>query len=184
MEYINNYKMFNEGLKDKDIFTFVRFGGLDTKKQKGYSTDLDKKTFHAPPTRRGFYAMPKIAQEFFLIGSLANTQPNVFGKERPTNNSYKDRLRDIRKEFRKTDGHIWHHLDEYVDTNKVLDRNGSWIKTDMKTWAKAFTKMSVKLRYGRQKYDLENNINRHGDGKGVTGHYSQDHCEVFIDEKV
>lgn len=169
-------------LKGKDIYTFVRFGGLDLKNQDGFSQYPE--TYHQPPASRGFYAMPKIAQEFFLIGSLDSTQPGIFAKKNEDPNYRKNKLRQIRKEFRKTDGEIWHHLEEYTDIKDVLQRHGSWIKTDIKTWAKAFSKMSTIMRYGRAKYDLDYGINKHGDGKGVVGWYSKDHCEVFFDEKV
>ena len=175
-------------LKGKDIFTFVRFGGLDLKRQKGFNDD---DTFHSPPAPRGIYAMPKIAQEFFLIGSIALTQPGIFPNNKfdeegclVSDNSRKMRYREIRKEFRKLDGEIWHHLDEYTNHKDILQRHNSWIKTDMKTWAKAFSKMSTILRYGRHEFDLENGVNVRGDGKGITGWYSKDHCEVFFDEKV
>lgn len=170
-------------LKGKDIYTFVRFGGLDLKNQKGYSKAPE--TYHQPPTSRGFYAMPKIAQEFFLIGSLNSTQPGIFAKDSANVEKYwRDKLRQIRKEFRKVDGEIWHHLEEYTDMKDILQRHGSWVKTDIRTWAKAFSKMSTIMRYGRAKYDLDNGTNQHGDGKGVVGWYSKDHCEVFFDEKV
>ena len=165
-------------LKGRDIYTFVRFGGLDLKKQKGFSKNNE--TYHQPPSSRGFYAMPKIAQEFFLIGSLKNTQPSIFPKEISTEKAYKEKLRQIRKEFRKNEGYIWHHLEEYTDHKDIIQRHGSWIKTDIKSWAKAFSKMSTILRYGRS--DI--NEMRVGDGKGIVGWYSKDHCEVFFDEKV
>ena len=104
-------------LKGKDIFTFVRFGGLDLKNQKGF--DKDDNSYHSPPCSRGFYAMPKIAQEFFLIGGLESTQPSIFG-----NSEYRTRktkLRQIRKEFRKVDGEIWHHLEEYTNHKKLFN---------------------------------------------------------------
>jgi hypothetical protein len=177
-------------LKGKDIYTFVRFGGLDLKNQKGFSQDPE--TYHEPPSSRGFYAMPKIAQEFFLVGSLSSTQPGVFAKsgensinkksENP--NYWRDKLREIRKEFKKNDGEIWHHLEEYTNHKDILQRHGSWIKTDIKVWAKSFSKMSTILRYGRHKYDLDNGINQQGRGKGIVGWYSKDHCEVFFDEKI
>jgi hypothetical protein len=56
------------GVKGKNLNIFVRFGGLNLKKQEGYSNSPS--SFHQPPASRGFYAMPKVAQEFFLIGSL------------------------------------------------------------------------------------------------------------------
>jgi hypothetical protein len=177
-------------LKGKDIFTFVRFGGLDLKNQKGFSKEDNN--YHSPPTTRGFYAMPKIAQEFFLLGSLSSTQPGIFAKlgdnvvekKSKNKNYWRDKLRQIRKEFRKTNGEIWHHLEEYTNHKDILQRHNSWIKTDIKTWAKSFSKMSTSMRYGRHKFDLENGVNVRGDGKGITGWYSKDHCEVFFDGKV
>lgn len=170
-------------LKGKDIYVFVRFGGLHLKNQKGYNKN--PKTYHEPPANRGFYAMPKIAQEFFLIGSLNKTQPGLFAKNSGSiENYWTNKLRQIRKEFRKDSGFVWHHLEEYTNQKDVLQRHGSWIKTDIKIWAKAFSKMSTTMRYGRPKYDLDNGINQHGVGMGIIGLYSKDHCEVFFDEKV
>lgn len=168
--------------KDKDIYVFVRFGGLDLKNQKGYGKS---DSYHTPPATRGIYAMPKIAQEFFLVGSLDKTQPGLFSKNnRYIENYWRDKLRQIRKEFRKDDGFIWHHLGEYTNQKDIIQRNGSWVKTDIKTWAKAFSKMSTILRCGRAKYDLDMDINSVYNGKGIIGNYSKDHCEVFFDEKV
>jgi hypothetical protein len=172
-------------LKGKDIYTFVRFGGLDLKNQKGFSQDPE--TYHEPPASRGFYAMPKITQEFFLIGSLDSTQPDVFPKEKYDEDGFiindekvrKKRYSEIRKEFRKNTGEIWHHLEEYTNHKDVLQRHGSWIKTDIKVWAKSFSKMSTIMKWGRHK-DLGGEIYP----RGITGIYSKDHCEVFFDEKV
>ena len=177
-------------IKGKDPYTFVRFGGLDLKKQKGFSKNPE--TYHQPPAPRGIYAMPKISQEFFLIGCLEETQPGIFAKEKFDSEGFiidnpserRKRYSEIRKEFRKDSGEIWHHLEEYTDHKDILQRNGSWIKTDIKIWAKSFSKMSTILRYGRSKYDLSNGINERGYGRGITGWYSKDHCEVFIDEKI
>jgi hypothetical protein len=178
-------------LKGKDIFTFVRFGGLSIKKQKGFEKGDWKSSYHSPPAPRGFYSMPKIAQEFFLLGSLSKTQPGIFAKEenvtkaKEDNEDYwRDKLRQIRKEFRKTNGFVWHHLEEYIDPKEIVDRHGTWVKSDMKSWSIAFSRMSTILRFGREKYDLDNGITSPGIGKGVLGFYSKDHCEVFFDEKV
>lgn len=178
-------------LKNKDPYTFVRFGGLQIKKQKGFEKGDWKESYHSPPAAKGFYAMPKIAQEFFLISCLDQTQPGIFasGKDaiekRIQNPKYwKDRLRGIRKEFRKTDGELWHHLEPWTDRTEILAVHGSWVKTSIKAWAKAFSKISTIYRYGRHKYDLDNGLNEHGDGKGIFGHYSKDDCEVFFDSKV
>lgn len=181
MKYLMKFESW--GLKGKDPFVFVRFGGLDLKNQKGYGNK--ELTFHSPPAKRGIYAMPKIAQELFLVSSLDKTQKGIFKKDISVDGSdFRNKLKQIRKEFRKDSGNIWHHLEEYTDNSDIIDRHDAWIKTDIKVWAKAFSKMSTILRYGRSKYDLENNINVHGEGKGLTGWYSKDHCEVFFDEKV
>ena len=165
-------------LKGKDIYTFVRFGGLDLKNQKGFS--ISPETYHQPPASRGFYAMPKIAQELFLVGSLESTQPGVFAKDgKNVENYWRDKLRQIRKEFKKTEGEIWHHLEEYTDHKDILQINGSWIKTDIKVWSKSFSKMSTKMKWGRSK-EMGGEIYP----RGITGIYSKDHCEVFFDEKV
>jgi hypothetical protein len=177
-------------IKGKDPYIFVRFGGLDLKKQKGFSDDIEN--YHQPPASRGIYAMPKIAQEFFLIGCIDLTQPGIFPKNKFDEDGFiidnhettKKRYSEIRKEFKKNNGEIWHHLEEYTSHKDILQRNGSWIKTDIKVWAKSFSKMSTYLRYGRSKYDLSNGINERGYGRGITGWYSKDHCEVFIDEKI
>ncbi len=124
--------------------------------------------------------MPKIAQELFLVGSLDSTQPSVFAKDgKNVENYWRDKLREIRKEFRKTEGEIWHHLEEYTDHKDILQRNGSWIKTDIKVWSKSFSKMSTKMKWGRSK-EMSGEIYP----RGITGIYSKDHCEVFFDEKV
>lgn len=226
MKHVTTYKLFEEekpkgkGPKGKDLSIFVRFGGLDLKTQKGYSSKEDNKTFHAPPAPRGFYAMPKVLQEFFLIGSLDKTQPHVFPKapEYPEHKEIKGELSkedeekwkkerdafdwekhnknvgkrytEIRKEFKKTEGTIWHHLVDQVPNNEVLGRKGSWVKTSIKTWQKAFNKESLKNRYG-ENWDRndkgefagrgETSINK---ARGITGFYSKDQYEVFFDEKV
>lgn len=173
-------------MKNNNKYVFVRFGGLNIKKQKGFNQSPE--TFHEPPTNRGFYAMPKIAQEFFLIGSIDKTQKSIFAKENSDkyllNNYHKKILRNIRKEFYKDNGYIWHHLGEYIKENEIISKHGSWVKTDMKTWGKAFSKMCTILKYGRHKYDLENGINSIFVTSGTTGSYSKDHCEVFFDQKV
>ena len=182
MKYIKGFK--KRSPKGKDLNIFVRFGGLNLKKQKGFSND--PKTFHSPPSNRGFYAMPKVAQELFLIGSMDVYQPGVvpIWKDKYDYDEFEKRrkisLSSIRKEFVKTSGNIWHHLQDYVSNNEILDSNGSWIKTDINVWKKAFSKMSLNHRYGEDSFSVKD-INK---SKGIMGYYSKDHCEVFFDEKV
>lgn len=195
---IESFKKF-KGPKGKDLTVFVRFGGLDLKRQRGYG----ETTFHAPPASRGFYAFPKSMQELFLVGSLNSYQPGTYPKE-PDWNSLSDEEYDktieeynkrrekifhnIRKEFRKDTGNIWHHLGEFCKRNEILDEHGSWVKTSISTWQKAFSKSSLKNRYGEDwapqgfvRGRGEQSINA---ARGLSGYYSKDHYEVFFDEKV
>ena len=188
-------------MKGKNLNIFVRFGGVNLKKQKGYTTE--QKTFHSPPASRGFYAMPKVAQEFFLISSMGRYQPSAVPKEvgydenrsveeseKLWDNYHKRRKKAIssmRKEFTKIKGEIWHHLIEHVKPNEIVDRHGSWVKTDIAVWKKAFSKASLNYRYGQSRnggWDLStNSINETGRA-GLFGYYSRDEFEVFFDEKV
>jgi hypothetical protein len=180
-------------MKGKNLTTFVRFGGLDLKNQKGFENE--SANYHAPPATKGFYAMPKVAQEFWLVGSLDKYQPGVLPK-RPTGQSTNEEFTifeekkkkaysAIRKEFSKTKGNIWHHLEEWTEQPEILSRKGSWVKTSIKVWQKAFSKMSLECRYGHEVSDMSSisakSINQ---TKGILGFYSKDHCEVFFDEKV
>lgn len=53
-------------MTNKNLDTFVRFGGLSSVRQKGY--DRSMPTFHSPPARRGIYAFPRGCIETFLLG--------------------------------------------------------------------------------------------------------------------
>lgn len=195
-------------IKGKDLTVFVRFGGLNLKPQHGYSKE--QKSFHAPPTNRGIFAMPKVAQEFFLVGNIGHFQKGIMpkapeypGYQAPDDvlaewekkrdafdwNAFHKRCTDnrsaIRKEFTKRDGGIWHHLEEYTDRNEIIAMHGSWVKTSIKAWMKAFSKMSVIHRYGeRRDSGWDFSVKSINDAKGITGFYSKDHCEVYFDEKV
>lgn len=193
MRRINKFKSFKKssGPKGKDLNTFVRFGGLSMKKQKGYGSD----TYHAPPTTRGFYAFPKISQEMFLVGSLDKTQPGILPKDpdwskmsdeetKEYDKKRKQIYSNIRKEFTKTSGNIWHHLIDFVKTSDIIDNHGSWVKTSIDAWQKAFSKSSLSDRYGTgwgNETRGEKSINK---ARGISGDYSKDHYEVFFDEKV
>ncbi len=181
--------------KGKDLYQFVRFGGLDLKNQKGYKKTGDK-SFHSPPAKRGFYAMPKVAQEFFLLGAMRHYQPGTIptsshGSSEWTEEQwkefedrYKKALSAMRKEFTKKDGNVWHHLVEQTPVKEIIDRDGAWIKTSLKAWRKAFGKMSIQNRYGERDSEIDFSVKSINDAKGIVGWYSKDHCEVFFDEKV
>ena len=165
----------------------MRFGGVNIKKQKGFGND----TYHSPPSTKGFYAFPLCAQEFFLIGSLGDFQKGTMPKspkgenllQEDWDNFRKRNKRALsvkRKEFIKKKGNIWHHLLEYSDRNEIIAEYGSWCKTSIKTWQKAFSRMSIECRYGEDSFKNKS-INN---SRGIVGFYSKDHCEVFFDEKV
>lgn len=170
--------------KNKDLRVFVRFGGLNVKPQKGYQSESE--SFHQPPSSRGFYAMPKIAQEYFLLGSINVFQPGTVAEIKDDEDYFdwdKKRNKSIslrRKEFKKTKGFIWHHLGEYSDRSEIIDGHGSWVKTNIHHWEIAFRRMSINMRYGDTGFSTKS-IN---ETRGIVGFYSKDHCEVFFDEKV
>ena len=188
----------------KDLTYFVRFGGLNLVKQKGYGKD----TFHSPPAPKGLFAMPYIAQELFLVSSLDKTQPHQWPKspewkseEERTDQEHKEWTefdwdihvkkrnkvrKNIRKEFRKTTGYIWHHLIEHVDNCEVVDRHNAWVKTSIAAWQKAFMKRSLHDRYGEKSESgiLNFSIKSINSARGISGYYTKDHYEVFFDEKI
>ena len=199
------YKLFESGPKGKDLSIFVRFGGLDIKKQHGYGKD----SFHAPPAPRGIYAFPKVMQELFLVGSMDVFQPGIFPKKpdytklskelssEEFNKLLKDQdkhdkeiFRSTRREFRVTTGDIWHHLGEFCKQNEIISTHNSWVKTSIKTWQKAFSKSSIHDRYGEDFGGSDDRVNKGrgkqsiNDTKGLSGYYSKDHYEVFFDTKV
>lgn len=193
--YIKNFYSFvtesQFKMKGKNLNIFVRFGGTNIKSQKGFKST----SYHSPPAAKGIYYMPLVAQEFFLIGSLGKYQKGTMPKY-PINHEdwteedwdnhhkrYKKALSVKRKQFIKKEGNIWHHLIEYTDRNEIMAEHGSWCKTTIKAWEKAFSRMSLNLRYNTDDKCSEpiKNINN---TKGILGNYSKDHCEVFFDEKV
>ena len=157
---------------------FVRYGRLHLTKQQGFG----KETFHSPPTKRGFYAMPIRFQEMFLIGSLEKTQPDVLNL--PKNiigEKYYEiknkRLKKIYHKFTvKNNDVIWHHLDS--NNKHILDRNGSWVKTFVYNWKKCLYKEILKLR--NEGFEYKDKL----DEIPKKSYYSKDHFEVFFDTKV
>jgi hypothetical protein len=61
-------------------YLFVRYGGLSSVNQKGYTSQ--DAMFHAPSARRGIYAMPYDSQEMFLI-SPTTTRVRKSSRELP-----------------------------------------------------------------------------------------------------
>jgi len=197
------------GPKGKDLSIFVRFGGLNLKRQRGYSQT--QTGFHKPPAPRGFYAFPKVAFEIFLIGSIETYQPSNFpsvekqealdwqsfsneaSKEfaewRARKAAY-DRQRRrafslVRKEFRKSHGAVWSHLMETVRRHEIIAAHGEWVKTTMREWRRAFSKQSLRQRMNTEISPGVRGVRSVNDaGGGIFGDHGRDHFEVFFDEKV
>jgi hypothetical protein len=192
-------------LKGKSLTTFVRFGGVHPKKQKGFGTE----NYHSPPATRGFYALPLICQEFFLLSSMDKYQPGTMPKplkgklvgtwedgdpkydwshltDDDWNNHAKRKKKALslkRKQFYRIRGDVWHHLGDYIERNEVIASKGSWVKTSMSAWRDAFVKMSLTQRYGDKSGGFDFRTKSVNESK-LFGWYSKDHCEVFFDEKV
>jgi hypothetical protein len=196
MQYIKQYELF-EGADE--MRRFVRFGKMAPVKQKGFGND----TFHAPPTSRGFYAMPLKYQELFLVGSLDKYQPDQYNvTKRPDyqtataedydewEKKYKKWFSGVRHEFTVSPTEeLWHHL--RTPNNEVLARSGSWVKTTFNAWKKAVDKERMQLR-GESMEQIRKDIDAGYEIKKPninsvpkkTGYYSKDQFEVFFDHKI
>lgn len=81
----------------------------------------------------------------------------------------------------KYDGEIWHHLSEFVDHYEILDSKGGWIKTDMKTYAKALERCDMTDRFSSY-IDLGREVGTKGNPHTFPANFSKDHYEVFIEK--
>jgi hypothetical protein len=152
---------------------FVRYGGLSLKRQKGYGND----TYHAPPAKRGLYAMPYVLQERFLISSLYKTQSEIYPSDKDWSEASKEELREhlekietIKnssfKKFRiPTDAEFWHHLVSEVDREEILQEHNDWVKTNFKAWETALKRAIMRLKCKEK----------------CLHYYSLDRFEVFFD---
>lgn len=89
------------------------------------------------------------------------------------------------KHFKHT-GDIWHHLKEFVEPEEIIKERGSWVKTSMSTYLKAFKKNAH-----ASKKEMRQNQTHYNDGKfdiskadvckdGLK-YFCRDHLEVFIE---
>lgn len=104
-----------------------------------------------------------------------NNEKNDWHKDQPKqilyNNAY-------RKKF-KYNGNLWHHLGEFVREDRILDRKGEWVKTDIRTFKEALKKELHRV----STWDRKINQGKSFRGLGVSSH-AWDQLEVFIDEKI
>jgi hypothetical protein len=147
---------------------FLRYGGLSLRTQKGY--DPHSERFHSPPARRGIYAFPQKAVELFLLGG------NYGGRS-------SKQKRQVVRHFTHN-GVLWHHFGDHCPPNEIMARHGSWVKTTVRCWQKAFRKESLQNRY----WSVSGLRHVQSIGEplqaGVSGIINKDHYEVFFDEKV
>lgn len=169
-------------------YTFVRYGKLALTKQKGYKN----KNFHSAPAPRGFYAFPLGYEELFLVGAMDKTQPKLHRSlpkvtklDRFINDNVTYETEDIWQQKHKftlsSKDLIWHHLDKYVKTKNVIERNKSWILTTVQVWSKAFKRSLMDHRAMSIKF-FEGNKRQHELGK--NGLYAIDHLEIFNIKKI
>ena len=72
-------------------------------------------------------------------------------------------------------GDIWHHINYKIKKHEILDKNGSWIKTSIKTFEKAFNRYKMNNRLK----DTEGNLIFNTSTK--NGSKCMDVLEVFIE---
>jgi hypothetical protein len=87
---------------------------------------------------------------------------------------YKHMLyRNVNRKKFKYEGPLWHHLGQWLTPDKIWDRKGVWVKTDINAFKYALRK---------ELSDMKKTAFQHG-LSGVRG-TTMDHLEVFIDQKV
>jgi len=84
-------------------------------------------------------------------------------------------------------GEIWHHLGEQLKPHEIIEKCGSWVKTEFDIFVKALDKdrhSTMKDGHKNEWYEKSDfNTRLHNPYKrtfGVT--YSKDHLEVFIEK--
>lgn len=145
-------------------YKFIRYGGANEKTQKGYDPSMP--TYHRPPARKGIYAFPEKAVEYFLLGG---TYGGI---------SFEERFKRNQTKFKKNKSDlIWHHLGKHLNPFQILEEKGSWCLSTVKDWGKAFIKESLILRQD----GANRNISEQPQ-PGPVGSYAKDHLEVFFEK--
>ena len=111
---------------------FARVGGLSPVIQEGYTVDSDRKTFHSPPARKGFYAFTHPYFEPFLLGG---DWAKLGGGNRQEKFQYlkdKDgnRIKMYTNDFKKTDaGNRDPFFNPELVKYTVKGRQGNWSRS-------------------------------------------------------
>lgn len=108
--------MKEKNKEQKNIYQkFVRYGKLKVTKQRGY--EENPMSFHTPPAKQGFYAMPYKFQELFLIGGIDESQNiNIPGKVEEK--WIIDTVENINREYEEDPEGIY-SLKDYLEENDM-----------------------------------------------------------------
>lgn len=181
--------------------TFVRYGGLSSVKQKGYTTDPDA-GFHSPPARRGIYAFVQQFVEHFLLGGTDfDSRRMVYARDAKGNLLSKGHpeYEKIHTECNKNDDLRvkwgWgHHFVTKKDGTEVIVHNKKPVKFqyDGDIWHhlevpndKVLARKGSWVKTDMLTYTkaLQKEIGRYVASQKSCGYgYTIDHLEVFIEK--
>jgi len=90
----------------------------------------------------------------------------------------------IRHEFRKVHGTVWSHLGETVRRREIIDTHGTWVKTTMREWRRAFAKASLRARLRDEVAAKSLHVKGVNVASGIGQDYLGVGAQVFFDEDV
>jgi len=165
---------------------FHRYGSLNAINYKPiFRKAPAQEGFHTPPVKKGIYAFPQHIDESFLWAWKFPRKKGESEEERSAR--FVKWHRDIHRTF-EYDGMIWHHLNTRI-TDPILEWQGSWILTDIRTYKKCLQVQYARdLRQthqpiwpGDSSYRCPNRYNPYRANPNFR--ISIDHLEVFIEKK-
>lgn len=172
---------------NKNKYAFIRYGSLNPKRQRGYSTDTSKDLYHVPPARKGYYSFPFGYEELFLVIDLpyqGQFLPTITKYEKFIDEWTTYECKDIwkvKRYFNKDrDDLIWHHLGEFTDIKDILDNHGHWVKTTVEVWKKSFNRCLSSQRMETFKTDFYGY--KYLYEVPYSGNYNYDNLEVFFEK--
>lgn len=85
---------------------------------------------------------------------------------------------DVHPKRFKYSGDIWHHHIEFVEPHEIIKQKGSWVKTNMKAYLKAFARNAHAAKKEMKRDAKEMGI---AEPKNALKWFTKDHLEVFIE---
>lgn len=149
----------------------ARYGGLSPVKQKHYTTNYDKMTYHGAPERYGFYSFLWPYIDWFLLGGT-----NKVKESYDETITKRQQLLVPYKKF-SVSGYIWTHLD---CKDKTIDTRGSWNKVLSTDFIDIFNREFSDTigEYNKLKISWGSEINH--TTKSPFRHFTKDHLEIFV----